>query len=122
MTDERERTEAIAALKERGFSELTIQRLRGAAKGLNFAVYGLGLASFLMRDPYHVLTWAMVALPWVAILLVASFAPYFRFGGPRGSPQPDLSLVLIIPGLFLMLKALQGIATVGWEEPLLLTV
>jgi hypothetical protein len=119
---EQEKTEAIAALKQRGFSQLTIQRLRRAASGLNWVVYGLGLASFFMRDPDHVLTWALVALPWVAILLVAHFAPYYRFGGPRNSPLPDLSLLLIIPGLFLTLRALQGIAPVGWEGPLLLTV
>jgi hypothetical protein len=119
---ERERTQAIASLKQRGFSELTIQRLRRIAGGLNLVVYGLGLASFLMRDPAHVLTWAMVALPWVAILLVAVFEPYFRFGGPRNSPLPDLSLVLIIPGAFLTLHALQSIAPVGWERPLILTV
>jgi hypothetical protein len=119
---ERERTDAIASLKQRGFAELTIQRLRRVAGGLNFAVYGLGLASFLMRDPNHVLTWAMVALPWIAVLLVAHFAPYYRFGGPRKSPLPDLSLVLIIPGLFLMLSVLQRIAPIGWEGPLLMTV
>jgi hypothetical protein len=119
---ERERTEAIASLKQRGFAELSIRRLRRTASGLNFAVYGLGLISFLIRDPHHVLTWSMVALPWVAILLVANFAPFYRFGGPRNSPLPDLSLVLIIPGLFLMLHALQWIAPIGWDGPLLLTV
>jgi hypothetical protein len=119
---ERERAQAIASLKQRGFSELTIQQLRRMVGGLNFAVYGLGLASFLMRDPDHVLTWAMIALPWVAILLVAKFAPYYRFGGPRNSPLPDLSLVLIIPGLFLILHALQRIAPIGWRGPLLLTL
>jgi hypothetical protein len=119
---ERERIEAIASLKQRGFAELTIRRLRRTAGGLNFAVYGLGLISFLIRDPHHILTWLMVALPWVAILLVANFAPFYRFGGPRNGPLPDLSLVLIIPGLFLMLHALQWIAPIGWEGPLLLTM
>jgi hypothetical protein len=119
---EQERTKAIVSLKQRGFAELTIQRLRRIAGGLNLAVYGLGLASFFLRDPNHVLMWAMIALPWVAILLVAKFAPYYRFGGPRNSPLPDLSLVLIIPGAFLTLHALQGIAPVGWEGPLFLTV
>jgi hypothetical protein len=119
---EQEKTEAIAALKERGFSQLTIQRLRRAASGLNWVVYGLGLVSFFMRDPDHVLTWALVVLPWLGILLVAHFTPYYRFGGPRGSSQPDLSLVLILPGAFLMLHALRGVSPVGWEKPLMLTV
>jgi hypothetical protein len=119
---EQERTAAIHSLKQRGFAELTIQRLRRIVSGLNLVVYGVGLAGFLIRDPDHVLTWALVALPWVAILLVAHFAPYYRFGGPKNSPLPDLSLVLIIPGLFLALRALPGIAPVGWQGPLLLTV
>ena len=119
---EQERTKAIASLKQRGIAELTIQRLRRIAGGLNLTVYGLGLASFFIRDPYHVMTWAMVALPWVAILLVANFAPYYRFGGPRNSPLPDLSLALVIPGLFLTLSALQRIAPIGWKGPLSLTV
>jgi len=119
---EQERADAIASMKQRGFTDLSIRRLRQLASGLNFAVYGLGLASFFVRDPNHLLTWAMIALPWLAILLVGKFSPYFRFGGPRSTPLPDLSLVLMIPGLFLMLGALQRIAPIGWEGPSLLTV
>jgi hypothetical protein len=119
---EQERTAAIHSLKERGLSELGIRRLRQLASGLNFAVYGLGLASFFVRDPNHLLICAMIALPWIAILLVGKFSPYFRFGGPRSTLLPDLSLVLIIPGLFLTLRALQNIAPIGWEGPSLLTV
>jgi hypothetical protein len=118
---ERERTEAITALKNRGFSDLSIQRLRGIARGLNFATYGLGLATFLVSDPHHLLTWTLIAMPWVGILLVAHFAPYFRFGGPRNSSLPDLSLVLITPGLFLTLSALQRMTPIGREGPSLLT-
>ena len=116
---EQERTEAIASLKNRGFAELPLRRV---ARGLNWLVYGLGIASFVIRDSSHVLTWMMVALPWVVILLVAHFAPFYRFGGPRNSPLPDLSLALIIPGLFLALSALRRFAPIGWEGPLILTV
>lgn len=119
---EQERTEAVASLKKRGFGALAVQRLRYLARAINFASYGIGLVSFFINDPDHVLTWVMIALPWAAILLVAVFKPYYRFGGPRNSPLPDLSLSLIIPGLFLMLRVLQGIAPVGWEGPLALTV
>jgi hypothetical protein len=118
---EQERAEAIASLKKRGFSAAAIQRLRHFARAVNFASYGIGLVSFF-RDPDQVLTWVLIALPWAAILLVVYFKPYFRFGGPRNSPLPDLTLALIIPGLFLMLRVLQGVAPVGWEGPLLLTV
>lgn len=116
-----ERSNAIAALKQRGFSELAVQRLAGFARGLNWVVYAVGIASFFISDPQHLFTWTMVALPWTGILLVAAFRPYYRFGGPRNSPLPDLSLVLIIPGALLTLRVLQSIAPIGWQGPLWLT-
>ena len=116
---DRERREAVASLKQHGIAELTLRRL---ASGLNFAAYGLGFASFFVHDSNHVLTWALIVLPWVAILLVAKFAPFYRFGGPRNSPLPDFSLALIGPGFFLVLGVLQSVVPVGWEGPLWLSV
>jgi hypothetical protein len=116
---DREGTQAVASIKEQGFSELTLRRM---ASGLTVAVYVIGFGSFLLSDPDHVLIWLLLALPWVGILLVAKFAPFYRFGGPRNSPLPDLSLVLIGPGLFLALGALRSIAPIGWEGPLLISV
>ena len=118
-TADRERREAIASLKQHGIAEKTLRRIAG---GLSFAAYGLGFASFFERDASHALTWALIALPWVAILLVAKFAPFYRFGGPRNSPIPDLTLALIGPGFFLMLGVLRSVVPVGWEGPLCLSV
>ena len=118
-TAERERSQAVASIKEQGVAELTLRRV---ASGLTVATYALGFGSLLWSDPDHVLTWSLLALPWVGILLVAKFAPFYRFGGPRNSPLPDLSLALIGPGLFLALGALRSIAPVGWEGPLLISV
>jgi hypothetical protein len=117
----RERSNAIAALKQRGFNELAIERLSHFARGLNWAVYGVGIASFFISNQLHLLIWMMIALPWAAILLVAVFRPYYRFGGPRNSPLPDLSMMLLIPGAWLTLHALQNIAPIGWRAPLSLT-
>ncbi|GEM_PF-2491992 len=116
---EREHTEAIASLKEHGIAASTLRRLAAA---FNVAVYGLGIASFFMRDATHALTWMLIACPWVAILLVAKFAPYYRFGGTRNSPLPDLSLALFSPGFFLALSILQRVAPVDWKAASLLTV
>ena len=118
-TAERERSQAVASIKEQGVAELTLRRV---ASGLTVATYALGFGSLLWSDPDHVLTWSLLALPWVGILLVAKFAPFYRFGGPRNSPLPDLTLALIGPGLFLALGALRSIAPVGWEGPLLISV
>ena len=118
-TAERERSQAVASIKAQGVAELTLRRV---ASGLTVAAYALGFGSFLLSDPDHVLTWSLLALPWVGILLVAKFAPFYRFGGPRNSPLPDLTLALIGPGLFLALGAMRSIAPVGWEGPLRISV
>jgi hypothetical protein len=119
---EQEKRKAIAELKARGVSEAGIENLRRIALALNVAVYVTGFCSFLIADPNHLLTWALLVVPWMAIVLVAKYKPYYRFGGPRRSIQPDLSLALILPGLFLSLQVLRVINPVGWQGPLTLTL
>jgi len=63
-----------------------------------------------------------IALPWIAVILVARFKPFYRFGGPNDSPLPDLSLPLFIPGLVLTLAAMVSISTVDWYAPLALSL
>jgi hypothetical protein len=116
-----EKRKAIAELKARGVTESRIEHLRRVTVALNVAAYGLGIAGLIIPDPNHLLTWTLIALPWVAIAMVATYTPYLRFGGPRKSPQPDLSLALIGPGLFLALQVLRVIKPVGWQGPLILT-
>jgi hypothetical protein len=122
QTSSEERTQAIASLRERGISESTIRWLPRLSVAINVAVYALGIAGFFVSDPGHLQVWVLIALPWAAILAVKYFSPFFRFGGPINSSVPDLSLALIIPGLFLSLRVLQAINPVGWEGPLSLTV
>jgi hypothetical protein len=119
ISEEREATDALNALKGRGYS---VVRLRKFATWTNRGVFGLGLAMYLLPDPHNVLVWAAIAWPWVAVILVASFQPFYRFGGPRNSPLTDLSLSLFYPGLFLTLMALTSMSTVGWYGPLGLMV
>jgi hypothetical protein len=120
--EERERTDAIRALNERGYGEHAQEKLRQIAIWLYRGVYGLGIAIFLVPDPYHVLTWIAVAMPWLAIGAVAKFRPFYRFGGPKNGPLPDLSLLLIIPGAFLALRVLGSMSTVDWHSALALTL
>jgi hypothetical protein len=116
---EQERREAVAALHARGITEATLRR---AATVLNWSTYGFGFAGFFLSSVPPVLTWLLILLPWVAIFLVAKFTPFYRFGGPRNGPLPDLTMALIGPGFFLMLSSLQHVAPVAWEAALSLAV
>jgi hypothetical protein len=120
--EEQERANAIDALNARGYGEHAQKRLGQIATWSSRVVYGLGIAIFLIPDPYHVLTWAAIAAPWLAIGAVFKFTPFYRFGGPRNSPLSDLSLLLIIPGAFLTLKVLGSMSTVDWHSTLALTL
>lgn len=119
IAEEREASDAVNALKGRGYS---VVGLRKVATWVNRSVYGLGLAMYLLPDPHNVLVWAAFAWPWLTVFLVAIFQPFYRFGGPRSNPLPDLSLSLFYPGLFLTLLALTSMSTVSWRGPLGLTV
>jgi hypothetical protein len=120
--ENRENADAISAINERGYGERAQGKLRQVASWLYGGAYALGIAIFLVPDPYHVLTWTAVTLPWLAIAAVAKFKPFYRFGGPNRSYLPDLSPPLFIPGLFLALKAMKSMSTVDWHSVLTLTI
>lgn len=120
--EKRENADAAGALSERGYGERAQGRLRQAATWLCCGAYGLGVAILLVPDPYHVLTWTAVTMPWFAVAAVAKFGPFYRFGGPRKSPLPDLSPALFISGLFLALKVLRSMSAVDWHSALALTL
>lgn len=118
VAEEREASNAVDVLKERGFSQVT---LRKVATWLNRGVYGVGIAIYFLPDPHNVLVWVDLAWPWLAVAMVAMFQPFYRFGGLSNSPLPDLSRSLFLPGFFLVLTALT-MSTVGWHRALGLTV
>jgi hypothetical protein len=96
------------------------KRLRRLATGVNAAAVALAVAALLSSDPYHLVFAGLVAVPWVAIGMVALFQPLYRFGARGGDQHPDLSLALIAPGPIFMLHALSAFQTLDWRGPLML--
>jgi hypothetical protein len=96
-----------------------IGRLRSLANWMNVAVISLVAASFLLPDHEHLLTGTLIALPWVAIWLVARFQPLYRFGGNRNDGHPDFSAILMLPGLALTMRAME-LRTLDWRPLVML--
>jgi hypothetical protein len=119
---DREVSEATDVLKARGFDAKAIPRLRQLVTWSNRVIMGLALGAYLLPDPHHVLAWLCIALPWVTIALVRQFQPFYRLGGPKNSPLPDLSLPFIIPGAVLSLLAVMSLSPVGWRPTLELSL
>jgi hypothetical protein len=112
----------MESLVARGYGPKAKHELTQLATWFNRAAIGVVIGAYLVPDPYRVLTWVCIALPWVAVGLVARFQPFYRFGGPKNGPLPDLSPGLIGPGCVLVLLALTSIATVEWRGPLILSI
>jgi hypothetical protein len=97
------------------------KRLRRLATAVNAAAVAFAVAALMLpSDPYHLAFAGLIALPWVAIGMVAQFQPLYRFGVRGGDQHPDLTLALITSGFILMLHALSAFETLDWRGPLIL--
>jgi hypothetical protein len=97
-----------------------ITRLKQLAKWINGATIAVAIAAFALPDNHHLATATLIALPWVAVWLVARFQPLYRFGARRNDAHPDLTAPLIVPGLLLAARALTDAHTFDWSGPLML--
>jgi hypothetical protein len=97
-----------------------IERLRSLAKWLNGAGVTLGIAALFLPDYEHLLTGTLIALPWVAVWLVARFQPLYRFGGRPNDAHPDLTAILMLPGLLLMARMATEFKTLEWKPLVML--
>lgn len=92
------------------------RRLGTWANGVSIA---LAAAGFFLPDPTHLLFAALVAIPWIAIVLVAKLQPLYGFGGGRNDERVDLTIPLILPGFVATLQAV-SFNTLEWQGPLML--
>lgn len=97
------------------------KRLRRLATGVNASAIALAVGALILpSDPYHLVFAGLVAVPWVAVGMVAVFQPLYRFGGRGGDEHPDLTMALITSGFILMLRALSTLETLDWRGPVVL--
>ena len=122
--EDRARAEAqLAAETDLGFTpEQRSQRLvaaRATAKALNWISIAVVLWGRFYPYPRALVVIALTALPLIVILLLVRSAGAFEMEGRRSDPRPNLVLPFILPGLILMLLALQGPSPASWK-PLLI--
>jgi hypothetical protein len=98
------------------------QRLASARRIARLAIWvnaGLVAWTFLYPHPYQALIFILIALPWIAIWIMAQAPGIYAFNGPRGSGRPDLTVLLIAPGFLLTLRALQDVQILDWQRLML---
>ncbi len=92
---------------------------RRLARGAIWANMGLYAWALFYPRPYELLVALLMALPWIAVWIMAQAPGIYAFNAPRGSAQPDLTLLLISPGLFLMLRAMLDVHVLDWQRQML---
>jgi hypothetical protein len=95
--------------------------LRWLARLINAAMIGLLIGSFTLPDPRHLLTITFMALPWIFIVLVARYQPFYYIGGvERDGAHVNFSQILAFPGLALLMHVLIDFHVLNWKSPVLL--
>jgi hypothetical protein len=77
--------------------------LRWLARLINAAMVGLLIASFALPDPRHLLTMTFMGLPWLFLVLVARYRPFYFIGGHLDEARVNFSQILAFPGLALLM-------------------
>jgi hypothetical protein len=113
---------AIAANTDLGTTPAERQQKLSTARSVaRIATWGnsvLILWAFAYPHPYEFLIAVLALLPWVAVWIMARSPGLYTINAPRGSGRPDLTILIILPGLLLMLRALQDVKILDWQRVL----
>jgi hypothetical protein len=97
-----------------------LSKARSVARLAIWANTGLIVWAFIYPHPYELVLFVLAALPWVAVWIMARSPGLYMLNAPRGSGQPDLTILLISPGFLLMFRAVQDVQILDWQRLLLL--
>jgi hypothetical protein len=94
--------------------------LRWLARLINAAMVGLLIASFALPDPRHLLTMTFMGLPWLFLVLVARYRPFYFIGSHLDEARVNFSQILAFPGLALLMHVFVDFHVMNWKGPVLL--
>jgi len=96
--------------------QLRLARARSIARLAIWANAALIAWAFLYPRPYELVILVLVALPWIAVWIMAREPGIYGFNAPRNSTRPDLTALLISPGFLLMVRALMDVQILDWQR------
>jgi hypothetical protein len=99
-----------------------IGRLKLIAQCVTAATIALTVVAAFLPDTHHLAAATLIALPWVAVWLVARYQPLYRFGGKSNEGHPDLTAALMVPGFMLAWHSLNNAHTFDSSGPWMLAL
>ena len=110
----------IAANTDLGTTPAERQQKLGTARSVariaTWANSVLVVWAFAYPHPYALVIVVVALLPWVAVWIMARSPGIYTINAPRGSGRPDLTIMIIAPGLLLMLRAMQDVQILDWQR------
>jgi hypothetical protein len=100
---------------------VTIERAQRLCRALDLVGWALLIWAFIPR-PYELAITALLAAPWLGTLIVWRSAGAIRIDRSQNDPRPNLAFPVMLPGFLLVLRALAGYETIGWQVQLAFTL
>ncbi|MES2040379.1 MAG: hypothetical protein V4495_21375 [Pseudomonadota bacterium] len=120
--DQQKTLDEIAADTSLGSNkEERLQKLATAKKRanlLNGAAFVLSIWMIIYPQPYQLLMLVLLAMPWLALLLMKTAKGIYQIDGNTKDIKPNLAIMIFMPGLALMMRALTDFNLVNYTPVL----
>jgi hypothetical protein len=104
----------LGSTPEERQKRLTIARL--FARYATWVNMGLFAWAYIYPRPYQLMILVLAVIPWTAIVIMARSPGLYTLNAHRGSGRPDLTLLLISPGILLALRAFLDVHSLDWQR------
>jgi hypothetical protein len=89
------------------------------ASALTVITWAAAAWGYMYPHPYAAALLALALLPWLAIALAAKSAGLYRIDTRRNDVRPSVAIAIYLPGLVLLMRALQDIGVLELQRALL---
>jgi hypothetical protein len=93
----------------------SLARAKKLANTFNGLTWGALIWGFFYPQPYAVALLVIALLPWAAMMLAAKSHGLYRLDGRRNDVRPNLAVAMYLPGLVLLMRAVQDVGVLDWQ-------
>ncbi|MBI3728697.1 MAG: hypothetical protein HY254_10265 [Burkholderiales bacterium] len=107
---------SLGSNKEERLQKLATAKKR--ARLLNGAAFVLSIWMIIFPQPYQLLMLVLLAMPWLALLLMKTAKGVYQIDGNTKDIKPNLAIMIFMPGLALMMRAVTDFNLVNYTPVL----
>ncbi len=96
--------------------EANLKQASRIATGVNILGGLVGAWTLLFPRPYAYAVMASIIMPIIGLVVIANFSGLIRIGHKKGSAFPSVIYAVLVPGLALLLRALQDFSIFSYSK------